>query len=82
MRQGHDLKLPGLCQSGTVLDAAFFKDKPVERLLGSGMQAEYFIDDALGRALDAIYSYGPDRCTVNWRPKRSSAWGCPAKSAI
>ena len=38
----------------------FFKDKPVERLLGSGMQAEYFNDDALGRTLDAIYAYDPE----------------------
>lgn len=37
----------------------FFKDKPVERLLGSDIQAEHLNDDALGRALDAIYAYGP-----------------------
>lgn len=38
----------------------FFKDKPVERLLGEGVVAEYLNDDALGRALDAIYAYGPE----------------------
>ena len=32
----------------------FFKDKPVERLLGEGVAAEHLNDDALGRALDAI----------------------------
>ena len=37
----------------------FFKDKPVERLLGEGVAAEHLNDDALGRALDAIYAYGP-----------------------
>lgn len=37
----------------------FFKDKPVERLLGRDIQAEHLNDDALGRALDAIYAYGP-----------------------
>ncbi len=37
----------------------YFKDKPVERLLGEGIQAEHLNDDALGRALDSIYAYGP-----------------------
>lgn len=36
----------------------FFQDKPVERLLGSGMLAEYFNDDVLGRILDRIADYG------------------------
>ena len=39
----------------------FFKDKPVERLLGEGITAEQLNDDALGRALDAIYAYGPEQ---------------------
>jgi|APLak6261662433_1056034.scaffolds.fasta_scaffold06395_1 transposase len=38
----------------------FFKDKPVERLLGDGINAEHLNDDALGRALDTIYAYGPE----------------------
>ena len=38
----------------------FFKDKPVERLLGKGIEAEHLNDDALGRALDAIYAYDPE----------------------
>jgi len=38
----------------------FFKDKPVERLLGDGIEAEHLNDDVLGRALDAIYAYGPE----------------------
>jgi transposase len=37
----------------------YFKDKPVGRLLGEGIQAEHLNDDALGRALDSIYAYGP-----------------------
>ena len=37
----------------------FFQDKPVERLLGAGMVAEYFNDDVLGRAMDRIAEYGP-----------------------
>jgi len=39
----------------------FFKDKPVERLLGKGVEAEHLNDDTLGRALDAIYAYGPEQ---------------------
>lgn len=39
----------------------FFKDKPVGRLLGEGISAEQLNDDALGRALDAIYAYGSEQ---------------------
>lgn len=36
----------------------FLKNKPVDRLFGSNIKAEYFNDDALGRCLDAISEYG------------------------
>ncbi|MBA3814448.1 MAG: IS1634 family transposase [Alphaproteobacteria bacterium] len=36
----------------------FLHNKPVERLLGPGLEAQDFNDDALGRCLDAIYEYG------------------------
>ena len=36
-------------------------DKPVERLIGEGIEAGHLNDDVLGRALDAIYAYGPDK---------------------
>lgn len=36
----------------------FLKNKPVERLLGEGLTAEDFNDDALGRFLDSVYEYG------------------------
>ena len=39
----------------------FFQDKPVERLLGSGITAEHLNDDTLGRALDSIYEYDPEQ---------------------
>jgi transposase len=38
----------------------FFKDKPVERLLGENIEAGHLNDDTLGRALDVIYAYGPE----------------------
>ena len=36
----------------------FFKDKPVQRLLGAEITADQLNDDVLGRALDSIYDYG------------------------
>ena len=36
----------------------FLSNKPVERLCNNQVTAENFNDDALGRALDAIYEYG------------------------
>jgi len=36
----------------------FFETKPVERLFGAGISAEYFNDDVLGRTLDSLYETG------------------------
>ena len=36
----------------------FLENKPVDRLLGKGLCAADFNDDAQGRCLDAIYAYG------------------------
>lgn len=36
----------------------YFADKPVERLIGSGIKAEQINDDALGRCLDKLYETG------------------------
>ena len=36
----------------------FLYNKPVERLLGPGLKAQDFNDDALGRCLDSVYEYG------------------------
>ena len=49
----------GFVQRTLYLMPRFFQDKPVERLLGPGVLAEHLNDDALGRALDAIYRHGP-----------------------
>lgn len=37
----------------------FFRNKPVDRLLGSGITADHLNDDTLGRTLDAIYAANP-----------------------
>jgi len=39
----------------------FLENKPVDRLIGSGVVAEDFNDDALGRALDVIHEYGTNK---------------------
>lgn len=51
----------GFVNRALYLTPHFFKDKPVERLLGAGITAEQLNDDTLGRALDTIYEYGPGR---------------------
>lgn len=51
----------GFANRALYLTPHFFKNKPVERLLGTGITAEQLNDDTLGRALDAIYKYGIGR---------------------
>lgn len=36
----------------------FFDNKPLERLIGAGIEATHLNDDVLGRALDALYDVG------------------------
>ncbi len=43
------------------LTPQFFESKPVEALLGPGVEARHLNDDALGGALDAIAQYGPSK---------------------
>ena len=51
----------GFVQRALYLTPAFFRDKPVERLVGEGIQAEQLNDDLLGRTLDKMYDYGLDK---------------------
>jgi transposase len=48
----------GFVQRALYLTPDFFRGKPVGRLLGPGITAEMLNDDALGRALDAIFGFG------------------------
>ncbi len=41
------------------LTTNYFIDKPVDRLIGKNIKAEDINDDALGRALDAIFAVNP-----------------------
>jgi transposase len=51
----------GFIQRVLYLMPRFFQNKPLDRLLGPGILPEHLNDDVLGRALDAIYRYGPTR---------------------
>ncbi len=48
----------GFAQRALYLTPHFFNDKPVGRLLGPGVAAPHLNDDAMGRALDAIFEFG------------------------
>jgi len=37
----------------------FFRNKPVDRLLGEGITADQLNDDTFGRTMDAVHLYGP-----------------------
>lgn len=39
----------------------FFQDKPLDRLLGNGIEAAHINDDLLGRTLDELFDYDPTR---------------------
>ena len=54
----------GFTQRVLYLTPRFFRDKPLERLLGPGIEASHLNDDTLGRALDVIYEYGPTKLFV------------------
>lgn len=48
----------GFTQRTLYLMPQFFQDKPVERLIGTGITAEKLNDTTLGRALDSLYETG------------------------
>ena len=48
----------GFTQRVLYLTPHFFRDKPVEHLIGEGITAAQLNDDLLGRTLDAIHAYG------------------------
>lgn len=48
----------GFSQRTLYMVPTFFDDKPIELLLGSGIESSQLNDTVLGRALDAIHAYG------------------------
>lgn len=51
----------GFTERRLYLFPAFFENKPIQRLFGKDITAEDFNDDVLGRTLDAIKEYGPEK---------------------
>lgn len=49
----------GFTSKALYLTPNYFIDKPVDRLIGKNIKAENLNDDALGRALDAIFTVNP-----------------------
>lgn len=49
----------GFNQRTLYLTPLFFQDKPVERLIGQGIESRHLNDDLLGRTLDAVFNYDP-----------------------
>jgi len=51
----------GFTQRRLYLFPAYFENKAVQRLFGKDITAEDFTDDVIGRTLDAIKVYGPEK---------------------
>ena len=71
----------GFAHRALYLTSLFFKDKPLERLLGPGIEAEHLNDDVLGQALDRIYAYGPTRLYAQLAARAVHRLGLPCRSA-
>ena len=50
----------GFVNRALYLTPHFFQDKPVDRLIGEGIEAQHLNDTTSGRALDGIYNYNPE----------------------
>lgn len=48
----------GFVNQRLYLVSRFFEDKPLERLIGPGIEASHLNDDRLGRALDSLHAHG------------------------
>lgn len=51
----------GFTQKALYLTPLFFKDKPVDILIGEGIEASHLNESTLGRSLDSIYQYGVEK---------------------
>lgn len=51
----------GFMRSPLYLTPEFFRDKPVKRLLGEGIEAAHLNEYTLGRTLDALHAYGLEK---------------------
>ena len=51
----------GYANKRLYLVSKFFESKPIERLIGEGVESSHLNDSVLGRALDDIYDFGVDK---------------------
>lgn len=58
----------------------FFEDKPIDRLIGEGIQAEHLNDKVLGRALDSLYDAGVSDLYLNLAVKVVNHLKLPCKA--
>lgn len=58
----------GFTQRTLYMVSSFFSDKPIELLLGEGIEASQLNDTVLGRCLDAIYKHGCTKLYGNLAP--------------
>ncbi len=58
----------------------FFADKPVDRLIAEGIQAEHLNDKILGRALDSLYDAGVSDLYLNLAVKVVNHLKLPCKA--
>jgi transposase len=71
----------GFANRRLYLTPKFFQNKPTERLLGAGIEAEHLNDDALGKALDDLYSYGVSELYMRIAAQTASRLGIVPKVA-
>jgi len=69
----------GFANRRLYLTTRFFQSKPTGRLLGEGVEPEHLNDDALGKALDDLYSYGVSELYVKIAAKAAARLGITPK---
>ena len=67
----------GVVSRPLYLTPAFFTNKPLDRLVRSGVTAEMRNDDSLGRALDIRYAAGPTDVFAQVASHALRLWGIP-----
>ena len=58
----------GFTQRTLYMVSSFFSDKPIELLLGEGVEASQLNDTVLGRCLDTVHAFGCTRLYANLAP--------------
>ncbi len=70
----------GFSQRTLYMVPTFFADKPIELLLGEGIESDQLNDTVLGRCLDSIHSYGCTTLYANLAPQICERLGLKPKT--